>query len=86
MGKADVSLKDYLSDRERFADLFNAYLFEGAQVIKADKLEIINNESGVILPDNMGKRRKVTRFSGLRMRWKDTAELAILSTEFQEKG
>lgn len=69
MGKADVSLKDYLSDRERFADLFNAYLFDGAEVIKADKLEIINNESSVILPDNMGKRRMVTRFSDVRMRF-----------------
>ncbi len=73
MGKAEVSLKDYLSDRERFADLFNAYLFDGAKVIKPSNLEIINNESSVILPDNMGKRRMVTRFSDLRMRWKDTA-------------
>ena len=27
MGKADVSLKGYLSNKERFADLFNGYLF-----------------------------------------------------------
>ncbi len=73
MGKADVSLKDYLSDREHFADLFNTYLFDGAEVIKVDSLEIISNESSVILPDNMGKRRVVTRFSDLRMWWKDTA-------------
>lgn len=28
MGKADVSLKGYLSNKERFADLFNGYFLK----------------------------------------------------------
>ncbi len=85
MGKADVSMKDYISDKERFADLFNAYLFDGATLIDPNELIEITNESNVILPDNMGKKRAVTRFGDIRMKWRNVADLAILTTEFQDK-
>ncbi|MDE5782074.1 MAG: hypothetical protein K2I03_11480 [Lachnospiraceae bacterium] len=39
MGKNDISLKSYLSDKRRFADLFNGTLMGGSQVIKAERLE-----------------------------------------------
>ena len=32
--KPDIILKNYWSDNERFADLFNAVLFQGEQVIR----------------------------------------------------
>ena len=34
--KPDTVLKNYWNNNERFADLFNAVLFDGRQVIKAD--------------------------------------------------
>ena len=34
----DIVLKNYWADNEQFADLFNAVLFEGEQVIRADEL------------------------------------------------
>ncbi len=39
MGVKDTKAKEYLSDNERFADLCNARLFDGEQVIKAENLE-----------------------------------------------
>lgn len=44
MGKTDVIMRDYLSDRTRFADFFNGVFFQGTPVIKAaDLLELRNN-------------------------------------------
>lgn len=38
MGKTDSAAKECLSDNVRFADLCNAVLFGGEQVVKADQL------------------------------------------------
>ena len=65
MWKADVSLKGYLSNKERFADLFNGCLFEGVQIISPHELVEINNESNVILPDKMGKKRTKPYFPNM---------------------
>ena len=37
----DTVLKNYWSGNEEFADLFNAVLFGGSQIIRADELEKI---------------------------------------------
>ena len=39
MGAKDTKAKEYLSDNERFADLCNAVLFDGEQVVRAENLE-----------------------------------------------
>ncbi len=39
MGKKDILLKAYFSDPGRYADLFNASIFQGKQVLKAEELE-----------------------------------------------
>lgn len=39
MGKKDIGLKSYLSEKRRFADLFNCTLMEGEQVIDSKMLE-----------------------------------------------
>lgn len=36
---SDTVLKNYWSGNEEFADLFNAVLFGGSQIIRADELE-----------------------------------------------
>lgn len=38
MGKNDVTLKDYLSEPKRYADLLNGSIFQGRQIIDADEL------------------------------------------------
>lgn len=42
MGKKDITLKDYLSDVGRYADLWNGSIFRGEQIIKADELSEVN--------------------------------------------
>lgn len=39
MGKRDLTLKDYLSDPVRYADIYNGSVFGGAQVLDASQLE-----------------------------------------------
>ena len=38
MGKQDLLAKKYMSDNEKFADVFNYYLYNGEQVIKSENL------------------------------------------------
>jgi hypothetical protein len=40
--KPDTVLKNYWRNNDRFADFFNAVLFEGRQVIKPEELEDID--------------------------------------------
>ncbi len=46
--KPDIVLKNYWSNEERFADLFNAVLFRGEQIIKPEELEDIDAEESSI--------------------------------------
>ena len=97
MGKSDVVLKQWLKNKVRFADLFNAVVFDGEQVIKPEELEEISSESGIVIAnadndekDTTGKAGKVRyrteqRYRDLVMSWKGEAELAVLALENQEK-
>ena len=40
MGKKDMVTKEYMSKRPFFADAFNACVFGGKQVVKADELSL----------------------------------------------
>ena len=46
--KPDIILKNYWRDNARFADLFNAVLFQGEQVIQPHELEDLDTESSTI--------------------------------------
>lgn len=45
MGEADVLVRRYMSDPERFADAFNYAAFDGEQVIKPDELRSLDSVS-----------------------------------------
>ena len=47
--KPDTVLKNYWNDKERFADIFNAVLFEGKYVIKPEELENEDTEESSVL-------------------------------------
>ena len=97
MGKPDVVLKQWLKNKVRFADLFNAVVFGGEQVIKPEELEEVNSESGIVIAnadtgendttEKTGKMRYRTerRYRDLVMSWKGEAELAVLALENQGK-
>lgn len=54
MGEKDITLKDYLSDPKRYADLLNGSIFQGRQIIdakelrEADTVQSKSDESSVL--------------------------------------
>ena len=47
--KADTVLKNYWSDNEQFADIFNAVLFGGRKVIRPEELVDVDTEESSVL-------------------------------------
>lgn len=47
--KPDTVLKNYWRNNEQFADFFNAILFDGKAVIKAEELEDVDTEESSVL-------------------------------------
>ena len=45
--KPDTVLKNYWRNNEQFADLFNAVLFEGKQVIRPEELQDLDTEESL---------------------------------------
>ena len=85
MGKPDVALKVWLGNPERFADLFNAVLFDGKHVIDASQLDDKNVECDTIVTDNTDSQKAVQSFRDIVMRWNDEFTLVILACENQEQ-
>ena len=86
--KPDIVVKNYWRNNEQFADFFNAVLFDGKEIIKADELEDIDTEESSILEhkdyaESIGAAR-----DNLKIRKKSTiynVELVILGMEGQER-
>ena len=62
MGKKDISVKLWLKDNRRFADLFNGVCFDGKQVIKPEELEDLDGESSFVFLDKEGKSKYIQRY------------------------
>ena len=54
--KPDTVLKEYWGNNERFADFFNAVLFGGREVIKAEQLQERDTEESNVL--ELGDRQE----------------------------
>lgn len=83
MGKSDVALKVWLGNPVRFADLFNAVLFDGEQVIDASQLVDNNIEYGMIVTDKTDSKKALQSYRDIVMIWNDEVTLAILACENQ---
>ena len=80
----DVTLKTFWRDNEHFADLFNAALFNGSQIIKPDQLvEIDSDTSAIIKSDDYNESIKRNRDVVKKMF--DGVEFTILGLEIQDK-
>ncbi len=79
MGKKDIAVRRWLSDKGRFSDVCNAVLFGGEQVVLAEELERADSESDIIITDKRGKSRGVKRYRDIVMRWKYGAEPVLLA-------
>lgn len=59
MGQGNAAVKQWIERPDRFADLFNGYVFQGEQVILPEELEHVSGES-VLLCWHVKIRRKYT--------------------------
>ena len=85
MGKAGISVNNWLEEKERFADLFNGVIFEGKQVIQPNELEKISPVASVSTKNRRGKRRNVKKYRDVIMKWKNEIALVLLANESQDK-
>ena len=78
MGKKDVLTGEYLAECVHFADMFNAALFGGKEVIKADEL---TDEDGE-MKDSLATKGTEVRRDNVK-KWMHGTKLAILVIEDQ---
>ena len=80
-------LKNYWSGNEEFADLFNAVLFGGSQIIRADELENEDTEDSVVLEHRKQAEGVKAARDNIKIMKKSTAygvQLVLLGLESQE--
>ena len=73
MGVKDTKAKEFLSDNERFADLFNYYLFDGKQVIKA--ADLCERDTTKVLSIFGTDKKEVPK-----QKWRDLFKSVIIKT------
>lgn len=85
--KPDTVLKNYWNDKEQFADLFNAVLFDGEQIIKPEELEDADTEeSNVLEHREYAESIKASR-DNMKIQKKSTTlgvQFVLLGLEHQE--
>ena len=85
--RPDTILKNYWNDNERFADIFNAVLFDGEQVIRPDELETEDTEGSSVLEHRDYAESITASRDNIKVSKKSTVygvELAMLGLESQE--
>ncbi len=85
MGKKDISVKLWLKNNRRFADLFNGVCFGGKQVIKPEELEDLDGESSFVFQDKRGKNKYIQRYRDIVKGWKGFVLRGVLAVELQDK-
>lgn len=86
MARTDEPIKKLFKNKENFADLFNATIFHGKQIIKADKLTEINTEDIHIDSTNTNESEELNitqRHRDLRMQYDDQILQIVLGCEDQ---
>ena len=85
--KPDTVLKNYWRNNEQFADLFNAVLFNGKQIIKPDELEDADTEESSVLEHREYAETIKASRDNIKIRKKSTifgVEFVMLGAESQE--
>ena len=80
----DVSLKTFWRDNEHFADLFNATVFNGKQVLKPDKLTEMDTDVSATV-HSKSYNESITRNRDVVKKMSDGVEFNILGLEIQDK-
>ena len=58
MGKYDTCMREFLQNKERFADFFNGCCFQGEQVIRAEELQ---DASEMYIIENFPPEKKAAK-------------------------
>jgi len=80
----DVTLKTFWRDNEHFADLFNATVFNGKQVLKPDKLTEMDTDVSATI-HSKSYNESITRNRDVVKKMSDSVEFNILGLEIQDK-
>ena len=80
----DISLKTFWRDNEHFADLFNATVFNGRQVLKPDKLAEMDTDVSATI-QSKSYNESITRNRDVVKKMSDGIEFNILGLEIQDK-
>ncbi len=88
MAKSDIAMKQYLRNKQRFADLYNVNCFNGNQIITPDSLREIRGETDIIIRDNELpyleiNAKAVQRRRDIIMEWNNSVILMLLACELQ---
>ena len=84
MGKYDDAMYRYMKDSERFAELINAAIFKGKQVLKPEMLEPDDGRYVAVKKFPNGKLHSFNRFRDIKKRTKDGIFFALTAIENQE--
>ena len=85
MGKADINVNIWLSEKKRFANLFNGILYKGKQVILPEDLEEVSPVASVSVKNRAGKTRNMKKYRDIIMKWKNHTMLVLLANESQDQ-
>lgn len=85
MAKKAAAVGQWMGNRRRFANLFNAKIFNGVQVIKPEELESVEGETHIVIKTKDGKKQEIHRYRDITMRWKGKMDLMLLACENQNK-
>ena len=84
MGKADVNVNIWLSEKKRFANLFNGVIYGGRQMILPEDLEEVNPVSSVSVKNRTGKTKNMKKYRDIIMKWRNQATFVLLANESQD--
>lgn len=85
MGKHDVPINIWLSDKERFADLYNGAVCDGEAFFQAEDLTQLDTKQNLTLRDQNNKDIHIQRFRDITMQATDGTRLILLACENQDK-
>ena len=85
MGKNNVYMKQWLSNKERFTDLVNGSLFEGRRIFTAENLQKEDTEQGLVIRKLNGEEITVQRYRDICMTAADGTRVVVLACENQEE-
>ena len=68
MPRQDFYIKKPAGPRPVFADLYNAEIFHGKQILKAELLSPVSTESGIAITNRSGRKQTIQRRRDIAMK------------------